>query len=595
MRQILAFVVFAIGTSVWAANMPPWVGDVQRAFRDELRRSVDSLSIPSLKRPYYIEYTLRYRWTTRAKASFGGLLDSARAESARLTVGIRVGSPERDNTNFFDAALLFFGGDDREENYRNRLVPYQLDYRVVRRNLWLATDAAFKAAVEQYAKKEAALKNRVQQDTTPDFVLLPPVTLADTTDPIPEVNLQHVAEQIQRVSAIARHYPAIQNATVTFEHLPELVIYANSEGRTFVKLYRQAGIEIIATAQSPDGMPLAQTYAAYSRTLDELPAWDSLERAMHHVAQRLSTQVAAVPMSEAYSGPVLFCRQAAAELFAQVFAPNLVAQRTWLTERGVQEQERYTALQNKIGARVTAEFLSVESTPTLAFIGKTAAAGAYHIDDEGVEPTPLTLVRGGYLENLLSSRVPTRRVRSSNGRMRGGGAMYDVLQVRCNDRRRAVGERELIARMIEILDRRGLQYGYIVSEVLDQNLLYTAVYSQTNGTFPVGSEDQIPALEVERLWRNGKRERVRGVFIAPGGYRVFRDVIAVGKSTYVHNLLAPSVISPYRTGGAQYVIATVASPDILVEDVELRPVEGGYPTPPLIASPLQEQVERKQK
>jgi len=82
------------------ALMPPWLGQVRRALEDELRRSMDSLSIESLKRPYYLEYTLRYRWSTRAKVSFGGLLDSGSSESARLTVGIRVGSPERDNTNF---------------------------------------------------------------------------------------------------------------------------------------------------------------------------------------------------------------------------------------------------------------------------------------------------------------------------------------------------------------------------------------------------------------------------------------------------------------------------------------------------------------
>ncbi len=585
----LRLLIVGMGLSLAAtAQLPSWTAQVQRALTDELRRSMDSLAIEGLKKPYYIDYTLRYRWTTQAKVAFGAVLDSGRSQTARLTVGIRVGSPERDNTNFFDAALLFFGGMDQEEPYRNRLIPQELNYALLRRQLWLATDAAYKAAVEQYAKKEAILKNRVQRDTTPDFVLLPPQSLADTAVALPNPSLETIVEHLKRISAIARNYPALQQATITFEHVPELVFYVNSEGRTAIKLHRQVGIEIVASTQASDGMPLAQTYAVYARTTEELPTWDSLARAMQTLAEQLTQQVNAVSLDEPYSGPVLFRGQAAAELFAQVFAPNLVAQRPPLSEQGVQQQERFSAFQNKIGARVMAEFLSVESTPNRTMIGTVPAAGAYQIDDEGVQPAPLVLVRGGYLETLLTSRTPTRRLRKSNGRSRGGGAMYDVLVVRCDNRRYVATDTQLLARMMSILKRRDLPYGYIVSQLLNQNLLYTALYQQTGGTFPSGGDNQIPALTVERVWRDGRRERVRGVLVSAGGYQLFRDVVAVGRSSYVHNLLAPSVISPYQTGGAQYVIATVATPDLLIEDVELRPVEDGFPKPPVLPSPIAE-------
>lgn len=571
--------------SGWA-QLPPWVEPVRRAMHDELARSMDSLSIESLRKPYYIEYTFRYRWSARAKVALGGVLDSGQTRSARLSVGIRVGSPERDNTNFFDAAALFFGSGDDDESFRNRTIPRELSYGVLRRELWLATDAAYKAAVEQLAKKEAVLKNLVQRDTTPDFVPLSAAALYDTAAPIPRVDLRQVVEQLRQISAIARHYPAVHTATVTFEHLPELVIYVNSEGRSYIKVHRQVGLEIVATSQASDGMPLAQTYAVYGQTVADLPSWDSLKRAMQHVVESLTMQRSAPALTEPYSGPILFRGQAAAELFAQVFAPLLVAQRSPLTEQGVREQDRFTALQNKIGARVMAEFLSVESVPNRTQIGPTPVAAAYRIDDEGIEPKPLVLVRQGYLEHLLSSRTPTRRIRLSNGRSRGGGAMYDVLLLRTDDRRKQLREQQLVERMLQILRRRDLPYGYIVSEILNQNLLYTAVYQQTGGTFPTGGEGQLPALVIERIWRDGRRERVRGGMVVPGGYQIFRDVIAVGQGLYVHNLLAPSVISPYRSGGAPYVIATVATPDLLVEDAELRPLEDSFPKPPLLPSPL---------
>jgi predicted Zn-dependent protease len=554
--------------------------------KDELQRSIDSLAIEGLTKPYYLEYTLRYRWTSRATAAFGAIVDSGTTQTARLTVGVRVGSPTRDNTNFFDAALFFFGGAEQEEPYRNRSIPLELRYRVLRRQLWLATDAAYKAALEQYAKKEAVLKNRVQRDTTPDFVPLQPETLADTSRPLPHVSLPAIAKHLEEISAIARNYPALQQATVTFEHLPELVLYVNSEGRNAIMVRRQVGIEIVASGQAADGMPLAQTYAVYAPTVEELPPWDSLARAMHAVAMRLSEQVRAPAIDEPYSGPVLVRGQAAAELIAQVFAPNLVAQRPALSEQGVQQMERFTAFQNKIGARVMAEFLTVESTPNRTTIAGVPVAAAYRIDDQGIQAEPLVLVRRGYLEHLLSSRTPTRRVRQSNGRARGGEAMYDVIVLRSNDRRRIASDEQLLEQMLRILKRRDLPYGYIVSEILNQNLLYTALYRQTGGTFPTGSDNQLPVLTVERVWRDGRRERVRGLSLSAGGYQLFRDVVAVGRSTYVHNLLAPAVISPFQTAGSQYVVATIATPDLLFEDVELRPIEDGFPKPPLLPSPI---------
>lgn len=568
------------------AQLPPWVRQAQQAMKDELQRSIDSLAIEGLTKPYYLEYTLRYRWTSRATAAFGAIVDSGTTQTARLTVGVRVGSPTRDNTNFFDAALFFFGGAEQEEPYRNRSIPLELRYRVLRRQLWLATDAAYKAALEQYAKKEAVLKNRVQRDTTPDFVPLQPETLADTSRPLPHVSLPAIAKHLEEISAIARNYPALQQATVTFEHLPELVLYVNSEGRNAIMLRRQVGIEIVASGQAADGMPLAQTYAVYAPTVEELPPWDSLARAMHAVAMRLSEQVRAPAIDEPYSGPVLVRGQAAAELIAQVFAPNLVAQRPALSEQGVQQMERFTAFQNKIGARVMAEFLTVESTPNRTTIAGVPVAAAYRIDDQGIQAEPLVLVRRGYLEHLLSSRTPTRRVRQSNGRARGGEAMYDVIVLRSDDRRRIASDEQLLEQMQRILKRRDLPYGYIVSEILNQNLLYTALYRQTGGTFPTGSDNQLPVLTVERVWRDGRRERVRGLSLSAGGYQLFRDVVAVGRSTYVHNLLAPAVISPFQTAGSQYVVATIATPDLLFEDVELRPIEDGFPKPPLLPSPI---------
>ncbi|MFM7339791.1 MAG: hypothetical protein ACKO2H_06735, partial [Bacteroidota bacterium] len=114
--------------------------ELMRAMRDEAKRALSELRVESLQKPYYVEYLLTIRNTESVKATMGGTINSKQGKSAVLTVGIRVGNPSFDNTNFFDVSLGFFGSGDDEESFKNRRIPIELDYASLRRELWLATD-----------------------------------------------------------------------------------------------------------------------------------------------------------------------------------------------------------------------------------------------------------------------------------------------------------------------------------------------------------------------------------------------------------------------------------------------------------------------
>ena len=40
------------------------------------------------------------------------------------------------------------------------------------------------------------------------------------------------------------------------------------------------------------------------------------------------------------------------------------------------------------------------------------------------------------------------------------------------------------------------------------------------------------------------------------------------------------------SGGSAYIIATVITPDLLFEDLEVRPLDGDMPKPPSLANPI---------
>jgi len=74
---------------------------------DELNRSMSDLKLESLERPYFIEYTLTISDKFYTNAILGNLTEKYNRKSAVLTVKVRVGSYERDNSNFMDIGSLF--------------------------------------------------------------------------------------------------------------------------------------------------------------------------------------------------------------------------------------------------------------------------------------------------------------------------------------------------------------------------------------------------------------------------------------------------------------------------------------------------------
>ena len=150
-----------------AASMAPgWAGDdvLLRALSDEMERSMKELRLPDLEGPYFISYRVDETTHDTVSATLGSLETSSRTRYRSLTVELRVGSYELDNTNFlsfpsYGASMMSWAGTGQ--------LPLDADYQELRRQIWLATDNAYKTAVEQLAQKKAALQHRTRTDEIP--------------------------------------------------------------------------------------------------------------------------------------------------------------------------------------------------------------------------------------------------------------------------------------------------------------------------------------------------------------------------------------------------------------------------------------------
>jgi len=556
--------------------------EILSALRDELKRSMDSLFIETLQKPYYIDYTLKISNNYRASALLGSLVDTASAKTATLNVQVRVGDYNLDNSNFLDFSFLFFMGDGEAASSR-RNVPIDFDYFSLRRELWLATDFAYKKAVETYSKKLGVMKNRLLKDTIPDFAKTTPVQNIDTNFNFPKFNFEEYCEIVKDMSKIYKNYPKIQNSTVTFEYFQDIIYYVNSEGTEFVKSRQFTGFETAGASQCEDGMPIYNFYSAYADEPSRLPQKDSLRRAVELICQTLSRMYEAKSLEDSYSGPILFVGQASAELFAQIFAPNLVAQRKSLSEQGLQSFSRFTAFQTKIGGRVLPEFISVYSIPLRKEYNNIPLLGYFKIDDQGVPAQNIILVEKGYLKTLLNDRTPVKRIYHSNGNNREGNPMFGNLEV-IVDKKHSLTEKQLKDKLIQLCKQRDLPYGIIVKRIMNQNIFSTVVSRLTSFEFKFSDEQStIRVVEAYKVYPDGREEIIRGGELKGFTVQSFKDIILAGDKPYLLNFLAPTVSSSFSGG---YLGASIIIPSLLFEDGEFRPIESDFPKPPFLTNPI---------
>src|ERR1700675_455514 len=148
------------------------------AMQDELDRARTrlELTIPGTNqpaRPYYIQYRVLDLDVRTIVAEFGALVSSTHGRNRIMSVEVRVGNKNLDSSNFItDEGFSGFLGS-------TGTVGIDRDYDSLRQDLWLATDQAFKAAVENFSKKQAFMSRLAKAPSIPDFSSAEPTVLVE--------------------------------------------------------------------------------------------------------------------------------------------------------------------------------------------------------------------------------------------------------------------------------------------------------------------------------------------------------------------------------------------------------------------------------
>jgi predicted Zn-dependent protease len=547
-----------------------------KAMKDELERS-RTLQFSGLDKPYYIEYTVEDQTGFNVSATLGGILTRTTSRVRIPRTRVRVGDYVFDNSNYMFSDLGAGRGSE---------LPLDDNYAVLRRSFWLATDQAYKGAVEAIARKRAALKNITQPETLPDFWKAKP---AQKIEPAPKIesSVDAWTERARDLSKVFTTYPEVLSSVVSVDGATAMYYFANSEGTLIRTPDTLTTVNIRASGQAPDGMTVRDAIAIPAIEARNLPADTEMRSLTDQVAQRIKALTAA-PAGETYSGPVLFEGTAGAQLLAEVLAPQFAAPRRPIAEPGRPAPVMMSEFEGRIGSRVLPEFLDVVDDPSQKEWNATPLLGQYDFDYEGVAPSPLTLIEKGKLKTYLLTRQPVRGFEASNGRARIPGpfganaAAISNLFVRASE---TLKRGELRERFLKLIQDRGKPYGIIIRKMdfpttaASDELRRVFMGASQSGGRPVSTP-----LMVYRVYPDGKEQLVRGLRLRGVSVRTLKDIVAVSDEMYVFNYL--NTLAPMSMPGTGYVAPTsVVAPALLLEDLELERPQEELPKPPVVPPP----------
>src|SRR6202049_2258228 len=511
---------------------------VLRALQAELARSKAQLKMENIGAPFYIEYRVFDVEQFEANAAFGALREQNRTRLRLLRVLVRLGDYKVDS--------YYQSGQGVSD-----ILPLDGDELALRHQIWLATDQAYKGAGEALSGKQSLLKQLDVEQPVDDFAKAEAVK---SIDPIAKLDVEpgKWIKMLESATSVYKKDSQIESLGATLSFITLNEYYVNTEGTVTRQGSTHYMMTIGASEQAADGMRLDRSPQYASNRIEEMPTSEKFQSDAVNLVEQMKILRESPVVEEDYRAPVLFSNDAAADMFFDLIAPNVLGRRP-----APGRPARTTgAFASRLKGRVLPDFISVVDDPTLEKFGGQSLSGSYKVDDEGVQVGPVTVVNNGELVNFLIGRQPIRDFPASNAHGRAAGSGNTApspgnLFIRAT---KTSTREELKKQMLDKCRDRGLPYGYFVDTL----------------------GPRLPPRVLYRVWtKDGHEEMVRGAIFNELDTRALRsDLTAAGSDPMVSN----------RSG---IPFASIVSPSVLFDELEVKRADNtkeklpDYPPPPL--------------
>lgn len=503
-----------------------------QAMQDELQRNKEQLKLPGYNTPFFLAYSMKFTSNFEVVGSMGAVTNSFfQDRSAIGNVQLLTGDYHRTNDFTYD------GGN----GIRNS-VPIDGDYNEIRRNFWLATDAAYKTALQQYASKQAYLKSNpksAEEEQVHDFSNQKVTNRIVTGQTEYRFDQEFWEKQIARLSAIFCKYPKLQNSSVILSGINSMIYKISSDGLKIREPLGQVTLSATASVVGYDEVRLTDVWSLTVATPQDFPALVELEKQITEFAEGLMRLSRLKPIDEYYAGPVLFEKAAC----VQVLQSNLLRPGQLMAWRKQEGKSAEPTFDGRIERKILDGRLTVKNYTDLKSYNGKPLLGHYEVDAEGITPDKeLVLIENGILRRQLNGRIPTLKAPLSTGSSRFSLAPDQIYFATAPGTIHVEGKdglktEKMKKALLKAASEENLKYAYIVRKIAGQASLIYRIDVKTGEETQVRAGDfaGINLMKLKRLYEISAREQV---------------------VNYLHN--------------GQYPASMICPEAILMEDVEIN-------------------------
>ena len=538
-----------------------------KAAQTELDRA-RAMHLPGQPPPYLVIMRLTDAWSSTGGATFGALTFGDTAPYRHARIDVRVGDYQLDNSNFISASST-------SEGVAMVNLPADPSVVALRRELWLATDRAYKGAVEEYSARQAALEGR-PSPTVPSLYRPPPGLPSSAPLAGPSLIPGVAQARAEALSGVLRGRGFEEGDALSRDYAGRRLLLS-TEGAAQWSIVTGSVVVVEAITRTDEGVRLRDLRWWVAPDASALPPLDDMVAEVGRMADRLEASRKA-PVEADYLGPVIFEHAAAVELFRQLLQPELAGTPPMEIEPDPFGPPPENPPVARVGRRLLPLGWSVVDDP----LANPAHGGAYAIDGEGIPATRVELVEDGVLKGVLMSRIPRKGVDSSTGHGRALGsdrfeAMPSSVTVSPG---RSRSDRRMHRQAMRLARQAGLDYVLVVQRVEPVGLTEDFEVA-LSGDRPLSGLTR--PIEVVRRYADGREELVRGLSFSGVDRRVLRDIAMAGAlGPPVDVLDSAGGPARYSLGSLDGLRVTWRVPSVLITELELRSGSGPEPraTPP---------------
>jgi len=554
MRRLMICLVFLLA---WSGLSYADEQDSERILgnmHDELERNFETLQEEE-KPPFYLSYEIVEDDVIQVSGSYGEITRDLDVLNRVLTIDLRVGTPELDNTRV--------DRTPQRVNFGSISVDAEQPLKVA---LWNATNSSFRSALSQLTRVESEVQATVEEeDKTGDFAAMPKEDHRGGSLQLATVS-ESFREKVKRYGLPFKYEDHIQSNSVSIVGEIETRWFVNSEGTKIYTSEAYYRINISATTKAEDGMELRRYKSYEALTPEGFPDDDTVMTDVRAMIEELEA-LRNAPIVDPYTGPAILGGRAAGVFFHEILGHRLEGHRL----KSVTDGQTFKA---KLGEQILPKNFTLYFDPTIREYKGLTLWGFYDYDNQGVKARRVNVIENGVLTGFIMSRQPMEGFLESNGHGRrqsssgfGSVSRQSNLFVEVEN---PVSADELKEMLLQRVRDQGREFGLYFEDI-------QGGFALTGRAMP--NAFNVQPLVVYRLYPDGRQEYVRGVNLI-GTPLTVMSLIEAGASDY-------DTFNGMCGAESGWVPVSAVSPSILISQIEVQKAMTSRDKPPLLPTPVE--------